>query len=77
MMLAQTGPSVLDGDIARISQLGEALLKWVNAYSRSPGDKRACWVGAKKKVVCITWRDVDSSDEDDDDDFIEEEDDEE
>ena len=78
MMAGQTDKGMVDADIARISQHGEALLKWIDAYSRSPGDKRAYWVGAEKKIVSMALIDADSSDEDDDDDdFTEEEDDEE
>jgi len=43
--------------------MGEKLLEWINAYAHAPGNQRSCWVGAKKKLTCMTWRDVDTSDE--------------
>lgn len=78
MMAAQAGKGMVDDDITRISQLGECLLKWIHAYAHCPGNRRACWLGEKKKLVCMTWRDADTSDEDEDDEGdYEEEDDEE
>jgi len=78
MMAEEFRKDVLRDDMARVSRLGEQLLGWIDAYSHSPGNARACWVGAKKKLVCMTWRDVDMSDDDDDDDgdYVEGEDDE-
>ena len=43
------------------SEVGERLLKWIDAYSKAPGNTRSCWVGAKKKLVCMSWSDVDDS----------------
>jgi len=44
--------------------IGGKLLEWIDAYALAPGNQRSCWVGAKKKLTCMTWRDVDTSDED-------------
>jgi len=41
--------------------VGERLLKWIDAYSKASGDARSCWLGATKKLVCMTWRDADDS----------------
>ena len=76
-MAAQTDKGVVERDIGRISQPGDALLKWIDAYSRSAEDKRAYWLGAEKKIVSMNLTDADTSDEDDDGDFTEEEGDEE
>jgi hypothetical protein len=78
MMADEFGKGILRDNMARISQIGEQLLGWIDAYSRSPGNSRACWVGARKKLVCMTWRDVDMSDEneEEDEDYVEEEEDE-
>jgi hypothetical protein len=43
---------------------GENLLKWIDAYSSCPGNARSCWLGRKKKLVCMSWREADTSDED-------------
>ena len=46
---------------------GERLLKWIDAYGKSPGNQRSCWIGAKKKVcTTMSLRDDDSDDDDDD-----------
>ena len=48
-------------------EVGERLLKWIEAYGQSPGNLRACWIGEKKKMkTTYAWRDDDSDDEDDD-----------
>jgi hypothetical protein len=73
MMSDEFGKGILRDDMARVSQVGDQLLGWIDAYSRSPGNARACWVGTKKKLVCMTWRDVDMSDEEEDEDYAEEE----
>lgn len=51
-------------------EVGERLLSWIDAYAKAPGNLRSCWVGEKKRLVCMSWRDADSSDderEDEDD----------
>jgi hypothetical protein len=67
-MAAQSSQAVIMNDMARISQVGEALLKWIDAYFHAPGSVRTCWLSPNKKLVCMTWGDVDTSDDDDDDD---------
>jgi hypothetical protein len=61
---------------------GENLLKWIDAYSNANGNQRSCWLGRRKKLVCMSWEQDDMSDEegeegeegeDDDDDDEEEE----
>jgi hypothetical protein len=47
------------------SEVGKRLLKWIDAYSKASGDARSCWVGAKKKLACITWMDADDSGDED------------
>lgn len=83
MMADEFGKGILRDDMARVSHVGEQLLGWIDAYSLSPGNGRACWVGTKKKLVCMTWRDVDMSDdeeeeeaEEEDESYVEEEEDE-
>lgn len=53
---------------------GENLLKWIDAYASSPGNARSCWLGKKKKLVCMSWREADTSDEEGEEDDDEEED---
>jgi hypothetical protein len=43
---------------------GTKLLKWIDAYSGAPGTARSCWVGEKKRLVCMSWRNAETSDED-------------
>jgi hypothetical protein len=43
-------------------EVGERLLNWIDAYSKAPGNSRSCWVGGKKRLVCMSWGDADSSD---------------
>jgi hypothetical protein len=45
------------------SKMGQKVLDWIEAYSSASGNARSCWVGGKKKLVCMTWRDADSSDD--------------
>ena len=45
--------------------VGERLLKWIEAYSNASGDVRSSWLGAKKKLVCMTWTDADDSGDED------------
>ena len=47
-----------------VSGVGDKLLAWIDAYGKAVGSSRSCWVGEKKKLVCMTWRDADESDED-------------
>jgi len=42
---------------------GDSILKWIDAYAGASGNSRSCWVGEKKKIVCMTWRDAESSDD--------------
>ena len=42
---------------------GEHLLRWIEAYSRCAGNARSCWLGGRKKLVCMSWREADSSEE--------------
>lgn len=49
--------------------IGENLLSWVDAYGKAAGNQRSCWLGKKKRLVCMTWRDAEDSDEEDDDDI--------
>jgi hypothetical protein len=51
---------------------GECLLKWIDAYWNSPGNLRSCWLGSKKQLVCMTWRDADTSDEEEEEEEDEE-----
>jgi hypothetical protein len=34
---------------------GDNILKWIDAYAGASGNSRSCWVGEKKKIVCMTW----------------------
>jgi hypothetical protein len=47
---------------------GTHLLEWIDAYSNVNGSDRSCWLGKRKKLVCMSWVEGDSSDEGDDDD---------
>lgn len=55
----------MDSEKYPFTAAGDKLIKWMDAYSNASGDTRSCWLGAKKKLVCLNWRDEDSSDEDD------------
>jgi hypothetical protein len=52
--------------------VGRNLLLWIEAYGMAAGNQRSCWLGKKKRLVCMTWRDAEESEEeeeqDDDDD---------
>lgn len=58
--------SELDGDVQYSTKVGECLLDWAQAYANTSGNQRSCWQG-KKRMVCMTWRDTDSSDEEEED----------
>ena len=64
-----TEEAVKRGEINRVDYdeepyiAGESLLRWIDAYSNAPGNTRSCWIGNKKQLVCMTWRDADTSDE--------------
>jgi len=61
--------AIKQGDIQDVNYttdpyiVGECILKWIDAYAKAPGDHRSCWLGNEKKLVCMTWQEVDTSDE--------------
>lgn len=61
----ENGEVLINSMDVEFSQVGERLLEWIDAYSKAPGNERSCWVGAKKRLVCMAWRDTDLSGEED------------
>lgn len=48
--------------------VGRNLLSWIEAYGMTAGNQRSCWLGKKKRLVCMTWRDAEESEEGEEDD---------
>ena|ERR1700694_647735 len=55
--------SVEDLNLAFHTSLGQKVIDWIEAYADTSGGSRSCWVGEKKRMVCMTWREADSSDD--------------
>jgi hypothetical protein len=53
-------------------KVGENLLSWIDAYGKAAGNQRSCWLGKKKRLVCMTWQDAEEIDTDEEE--MEEED---
>jgi hypothetical protein len=59
----RAGDVNLDGLRHMDLKVGENLLLWIDAYGKAAGNQRSCWLGKKKRLVCMTWRDAEESDE--------------
>jgi hypothetical protein len=55
--------SIEDLNMIFQTRIGQKVLDWIDAYSNTSGSARSCWVGDKKKMVCMTWRESESSDD--------------